>query len=84
MLVLASAFILRSESRRTHDHILLSQIRDSPNAAHESSLMLGPKVCRPVYLGIKHPSGAYDQIFITVRRLRVVVSYDSQDYCGGI
>jgi hypothetical protein len=31
LLVLASAVILRSESRRTHDHILLSQIRDSPN-----------------------------------------------------
>jgi hypothetical protein len=29
--VLASAVILRSESRGTHDHILLSQIRDSPN-----------------------------------------------------
>jgi hypothetical protein len=31
LLVLASAVILRSESRRTRDHILLSQIRDSPN-----------------------------------------------------
>jgi hypothetical protein len=31
LLVLASAVILRSESRGTHDHILLSQIRDSPN-----------------------------------------------------
>jgi hypothetical protein len=30
LLVLASAVILRSESRGTHDHILLSQIRDSP------------------------------------------------------
>jgi hypothetical protein len=30
LLVLASAVILTSESRRTHDHILLSQIRDSP------------------------------------------------------
>jgi hypothetical protein len=30
LLALASAFILRSESRGTHDHILLSQIRDSP------------------------------------------------------
>jgi hypothetical protein len=29
--VLASAVILRSESRGTHDYILLSQIRDSPN-----------------------------------------------------
>jgi hypothetical protein len=31
MLVLASAVILESESRGTKDHILLSQIRDSPN-----------------------------------------------------
>jgi hypothetical protein len=31
LLILASAVILRSESRGTHDHILLSQIRDSPN-----------------------------------------------------
>jgi hypothetical protein len=31
LLGLARAVILRSESRGTHDHILLSQIRDSPN-----------------------------------------------------
>jgi hypothetical protein len=31
LLVLASVVIVRSESRGTHDHILLSQIRESPN-----------------------------------------------------
>jgi hypothetical protein len=31
LLALASAVILRSETRGTHDHILLSQVRDSPN-----------------------------------------------------
>jgi hypothetical protein len=31
LLALASSVILRSESRGTHNHILLSQVRESPN-----------------------------------------------------
>jgi hypothetical protein len=42
LLVPASAVILRSESRGTHHHILLSQIRDSPNLEGQSPYLYLP------------------------------------------
>jgi hypothetical protein len=35
------------------------------------NVTLQPMVGQPVYLGVKHPSGTQDQIFITVRQLQV-------------
>jgi hypothetical protein len=47
------------------------------NLSLSLSLTLRPTVSRPVSLGIKHPSGAYEQIFIVVRQLRVC-------WCGAL
>jgi hypothetical protein len=43
LLVLASAVMLRSESRGTHGHILLSQIRDSPNLEGQVPVFISPR-----------------------------------------
>jgi hypothetical protein len=43
LLVIASAVILRSESRETHNHILLSQIRDSPNLEDQVPVFKSPR-----------------------------------------
>jgi hypothetical protein len=42
LLALASAVILRSESRRTHDHIWLSQIRDFANLKGQGGPVIPP------------------------------------------
>jgi hypothetical protein len=43
LLGLASAVINRSESRGTHDNILLSQIRDSPNLEYQVPVFIFPR-----------------------------------------
>jgi hypothetical protein len=68
---LTSAVILGLESRGAHDHILLSQIRDSPNLEDQVSVFISPRN-RVAQL---HPQ--------TLGSLSVT-SYDSQNYGGGI
>jgi hypothetical protein len=65
LLVLASAVTLRSESRRTHDHIFLSQIRDSLHLEGQVSVFIPPR---------KRVVQLYPQALGS----RFVASYDSQ------
>jgi hypothetical protein len=49
LLGLASTIILGSESRRTHDHNLLSQISDSHNLEGQVTLFISPRNKWPSY-----------------------------------
>jgi hypothetical protein len=70
-----SRSLTKHEGRRTKTHSRLNHLTplwlNYDWLVLESSFMLRPTVSRPVCLGIKHASGAYDQIFITVRQFRV-------------
>jgi hypothetical protein len=68
---LASAVILRSESRRAHDHILLFQIRDSPNLEGQV----------PVFISSRNRVA---QLYPQAPGSLFFASYDSQGYGGGI
>jgi hypothetical protein len=71
LLVLASAVILRLESRRTHDHILLSQIRDSHNLEGQV----------PVFISSRNNMA---QLYPQALGSLLVASFDSQGYGGAI
>jgi hypothetical protein len=71
LLVLASAVILKSESRGIHDHVLLSQIRDFPNMWDQV----------PVFIS---SSNRVAQLYPQTLGSLFFASYDSQGYGGGI
>jgi hypothetical protein len=71
LLVLASAVSLRSDSRGTHDHILHSQIRESPKLEGQVPVFISPR---------NTVARLYPQTLGSL----FVASYDSQRYGGGI
>jgi hypothetical protein len=71
LLALARVVILTSESRGTHDHILLSQIRDSPNLEGQVPILISPR-------------NRVAQLYPQTLGSLFVTSYDSQGWGGGI
>jgi hypothetical protein len=68
---LTSTVILGSESHRTHDHILLPQIRDSPNLEGQV----------PVFISLR---SRVAQLYPKALGSLFVASYNSRGYDGGI
>jgi hypothetical protein len=71
LLALASAVILGFESGGTHDHILFSQIRDSPNLECQV----------PIFMSLRKRVA---QLYPQALGSPFVTSYDTQGYGGGI
>jgi hypothetical protein len=71
LLVLISAIILGSESRGTHDYILLSQIWDCPNLEGQVPVFISPR-------------NRVAQLYPQALGSLFVASYYSQGYGGGI
>jgi hypothetical protein len=71
LLVLASEVILRSESRGTDDHILLPEIRDSPNLEGQVPVFISPR-------------DSVAQLYPQALSSLFVASCHSQGYGGGI
>jgi hypothetical protein len=71
LMVLASAVILWSQSHGTHDYILLSQIRGSPNLEAQVPVFISPR-------------NRVAQLYSQALGSLFVAFYDSQGYGGGI
>jgi hypothetical protein len=71
LLALASSVILGSESRGTHDHILMSQIRDSPNLEGQVLVFISPR-------------NRVAQLLPQALGSLFIASYESQGYGGGV
>jgi hypothetical protein len=71
LLALVSAFILGSEARKTHDHILPSEIRDSLSLECQVAVFISPR-------------NRVAQLYPQALGSLFVVFYDSQGYGGGI
>jgi hypothetical protein len=71
LLVLSSRVILGSKSRETRDHILLSQIRDSPNLEGQVPVFISPR-------------NRVAQLYPQALGSFFVATYDSRGYGGGI
>jgi hypothetical protein len=67
LLVIASAVIIGSYSLGTHDHTLLSQIRDSTNLEDQD----------PIFI---YPRNRVVQLFLLALTSLFIASYDSQAY----
>jgi hypothetical protein len=70
-LVLASTVIVGSEFRGTLDHILISQIRDSPNLEGQVAVFISPR-------------NGVARLYPQARCSLFVASYDLEGYSGGI
>jgi hypothetical protein len=70
-LALTSAVILRSESRKIHDHILLPKIRDFPNLEDQVPIFISPR-------------NRMTQLYPQTLRSLFITSYDSQGYGGDL
>jgi hypothetical protein len=68
---LASAVILGSKFRGTYDHILLSQIQDSPNLEGQVPVFITPR-------------NRVTQLYLQTLYSLFVTFYDTQSYGGGI